>query len=188
MPACYCPLVTPVTPTVALLILQHPLEVRHAKNSGRLLHLCLPGSTLLVGEQFDHDALHGALHADGLQPLLLYPATPGGLIPEPPAFDVAALPAAGPALRLVVLDATWDKSLKMLLRNPLLKSLPRLALDAMPPSTYAIRKAPRPGRLSTLEASCHALARLEGAPERYRPVLQAFDAFVARRLAFAHRQ
>ena len=73
--ACICHWVRPLSSRVNLLILQHPLEVRNAKNSARLLHLCLPGSRLEVGEAFPD--LHALLYADGRVPVLLYPETPG---------------------------------------------------------------------------------------------------------------
>ncbi|HVL76854.1 MAG TPA: tRNA-uridine aminocarboxypropyltransferase, partial [Noviherbaspirillum sp.] len=183
--ACICDLVTPVANEVELLILQHPDEVRHAKGTARLLHLSLERSVLLTGEGFAEDMLQSRLAAPaGTTNLLLYPDTPGGRIAPPPALP-PALPAPA-RLRLVLLDATWGKSLKMLLQNPVLQRLPRVAVNAAAPGRYAIRKARRPGQLSTLEAACHALAALEGAPQRYAGLLAAFDSFVAQRLAFIH--
>ena len=170
---CICRWVTPVAGRVELLVLQHPLEVRNAKNSARLLHLCVSGSRLAVGEAFDAAGLHALLHAGGRIPVLLYPATPGAAAPP----DAAAL-AAPEALRLVVLDGTWRKSRKMLYLNPLLQQLPRLALHDVPASAYRIRKAHAPHQLSTLEAAACALAQVEDDAARYRPLLQAFDGFV----------
>jgi DTW domain-containing protein YfiP len=178
--ACICRFVTPVASRVELLVLQHPLEVRNAKNSARLLHLCLPGSRLLVGEQFSPEELGAALHGGGRTPLLLYPETPGEAalgLPAPPLLDPAAL-AQPDLLRLVLLDATWRKSRKMLYVNPLLQRLPRLALSDLPPSGYRIRKAHAPDQLSSLEAAAHALSQLEKRPELYKPLFAAFDAFV----------
>jgi DTW domain-containing protein YfiP len=159
-----------------LLILQHPLEVRNAKNSARLLHLCLPGSRLEVGEALSDLDLHALLYADGRVPVLLYPDTPGA-----PAPAVDAVPPD--RLRLVVLDATWRKSRKMLHVNPELQRLPRLALHDVPASAYRIRKAHAPHQLSTLEAAALALAQMEGDADRYRPLLQAFDGFVQQQAA-----
>jgi DTW domain-containing protein YfiP len=113
--------------------------------------------------------------------LLLYPDSP----PDP-ALGLRAPPAL-PAqclrdpsrLRLIVLDGTWRKSRKMLYLNPLLQQLPRLALADVPASRYRIRKAHKPDQLSTLEATCAALAQLEGAAEAFEPLLAAFDGFVA---------
>jgi DTW domain-containing protein YfiP len=178
-PACICRWVTPVRAEAALLILQHPLEVANAKNSARLLHLCVPGSVLAVGEAFDGEELEALLHADGRSPVLLYPDTPGE----------AAGPALPPAdgLRLVVLDGTWRKSRKMLYLNPALQRLPRLALRDMPPSHYRIRKAHAPDQLSTLEASAHALGQVEGDMARFAPLFEAFDGFVEQQAAFVPR-
>jgi DTW domain-containing protein YfiP len=178
--ACICRFVTPVASRVELLVLQHPLEVHNAKNSARLLHLCLPGSRLLVGETFSASELDAALHGGGRTPLLLYPHTPGEAalgLPAPPVLASEMLERPD-TLRLVLLDATWRKSRKMLYLNPSLQGLPRLALHDLPPSAYRIRKAHAADQLSSLEAAAHALAQLENRPERYKPLFQAFNAFV----------
>lgn len=173
--ACICRWITTVTSRVELLVLQHPLEVRNAKNSARLLHLCVAGSRLAVGEAFDAHDLHALLHVGGRVPLLLYPDTPGDAAPP---FD-AALLTQPDALRLVVLDGTWRKSRKMLYLNPALQRLPRLALHDVSASAYRIRKAHAPHQLSTLEAAAHALAQVEGDNAACAPLLDAFDGFVA---------
>jgi DTW domain-containing protein YfiP len=176
--ACICAWVRPVPPAAGLLILQHPLEVANAKNSARLLHLCVEGSVLAVGEAFDAAALDALLHADGRTPVLLYPETPGAPAAPPDRLP----PPAG--LRLVVLDATWRKSRKMLHLNPALQRLPRLALREMPASNYRIRKAHAPDQLSTLEASAHALGQVTGDIALVAPLFDAFDGFVQQQAAF----
>jgi DTW domain-containing protein YfiP len=186
--ACICRWIAPVVSNVDVLVLQHPLEVGNAKNSARLLHLSLPGSALVAGEAFDPGELAALLHAGGRAPVLLYPETPGdaslGIAPAP----VVAPEALGEPgrVRLVVLDATWRKSRKMLYLNPALQALPRLALRDMPASNYRIRKAHAPGQLSTLEATAYALMQLHGDAARFQPLLAAFDGFVSQQAAFAH--
>lgn len=183
--ACICRWIVTLASRVELLVLQHPREVRNAKNSARLLHLCLAGSRLEVGETFCAAALDALLHADGRTPLLLYPDTPGdaslGIAPPP---RLPPEPLLEPErLRLVVLDATWRKSRKMLYLNPALQRLPRLALQDAPASAYRIRKAHAPHQLSSFEAAVHALAQLEENPLHYRPLLAAFDGFVQQQAA-----
>jgi len=177
--ACICRWIAPVAPQAALLVLLHPLEVGNAKNSGRLLHLSVAGSELAVGEAFDADVLDGLLHAGGRTPVLLYPHTPDD--PSLP-LPFPALPAS--SLRLVVLDATWRKSRKMLYLNPALQKLPRLALTDVAPSNYRIRKAHAPHQLSSLEAAAQALGQLEGDGARYGALLDAFDGFVSQQAAY----
>jgi DTW domain-containing protein YfiP len=172
--ACICRWIVPVASRVELLVLQHPLEVRNAKNSARLLHLCVGGSRLTVGEAFDPAALAALLYEGGRVPVLLYPATPDMAAP---VLD-CAVSAQPDSMRLVVLDGTWRKSRKMLHLNPALQRLPRLALHDVPASAYHIRKAHAPHQLSTLEAAACALAQIEGDATAYRSLLQAFDGFV----------
>ena len=74
------------------------------------------------------------------------------------------------------------QSRKLMAANPWLAGLPRLALPAQL-GRYAIRRAHRPGQLSTLEAGLHALALLEGTQERFEPLWAAFDDFVLRGLS-----
>lgn len=188
---CICSWIRPTAPTVQLLVLQHPLEVHQAKGSAALLQLSLAGSRLEVGETFAEPVLQALLQPPpGGRTVLLYPDTP-----DDQSLPLAASPPLDPArlpepekLRLVVLDGTWRKSRKMLYLNPLLQQLPRLALQnmpsSMPDSRYLIRKAQRPGQLSTLEATCHALMQLEHNEQRYLPLLAAFDGFVAQQLAY----
>ena len=189
-----CQWVRPTAHQVQVLVLQHPLEVGHAKGSARLLGMSLAHShsRLVTGEAFDDDELSAWLNqpwpgesvdATPRQTVLLYPATP--LNPAPTwllAGDDA--PTDPHHLRLVVLDGTWRKSRKMLHLNPVLQTLPRLALRDRPPSHYRIRKAHLPDQLSTLEATCAALGQLEGGDAPFEPLLQAFDGFVAQHMAY----
>ena len=190
--ACICQWVTPINNQVEVVVLQHPKEVDHAKGSARLLHLSLQLSQLVVGDVFSdvalNDLLTGSPHAVR-DTLLLYPE-----LPQDEASGLAAAPAlpvsglsSPTALRLVVLDGTWRKSRKMLFQNPLLQQLPRLVLAHLAPSRYLIRKARRPEHRSTLEATCAALAQLEGDAPKYEPLLAAFDGFVAQQADNRHR-
>ena len=175
---CICGFVTPTPTACEVLILQHPLEEHHAKNSARLLHLSLPGSRMVGGEAFDNATLQ-ALMPQPKYTVLLYPPTEYEGHAAPALLDATQLVNLQ-YVRLVVLDATWRKSRKMLHLSPGLQRLPRLTLDDVPASRYAIRKAHKPGQLSTLEATCAALAQLEGDAARWQPLLHAFDGLVAR--------
>lgn len=147
----------PLAHRTELLILQHPAEAGHAKNTALLLTLGLQSARLLRGDVFDSDlAVPGTA--------LLYPGE-----------GTAAAPAD--VKRLVLLDGSWRQSRRLLAANPWLATLPRLSLPEQP-GRYAIRRAHRPGQLSTLEAGLHALAWLEGGPERFAPLWATFEAFV----------
>ena len=175
---CVCALATPARNEVDVLVLQHPDEAREAKNSARLLRLSLARCRVEVGEAFGPARLAALLGGDVSASALLYPAdTQRGTS----NVGVVARPR-----QLVLLDATWRKSLRMLHANPLLQSLPRWPVAPVAPARYAaLRRARVASHLSTLEAACAALADLESAPARYEPLLAAFDRFVADRAARA---
>jgi DTW domain-containing protein YfiP len=179
--ACICAWVTPVDHAVDVLILQHPLEVHHAKNSAGLLHRCLRSSRLLVGETFDAATLRAAMAPDRYV-LLLYPPTDSDGHAVAPPLEPQRLRDLS-QVSLVVLDGTWRKSRKMLHCNPLLQGMPRLALTDVTASSYVIRRAHQPGQLSTFEATCAALAQLEGDAQKYLPLQQAFQGFVLQQAA-----
>lgn len=173
----------PLQTCVELLILQHPREQRAIKGTARLLHLCVAGSRLRVGERFAEAPEPAA--RDGALDLLLYPHTPGDRFLSPPA-PLRALPAAvaafqpdsAPPLRLVLVDATWRKSRRMLYESPWLRSLPRLALDEPPSSRYRIRRARGHHQRSSFEAAMLALMQLDHDPPRFEAAWPVFDAFV----------
>ena len=177
---CICVLAQPVHSDVQVLILQHPMEVREAKGTARLLHQCLgAASRIEVSEALDRPTLQALLHAPwhpgdaARQALLLYPAGDAAAMPTPPP--------APHSLRLVAIDGTWRKSRKMLYANPLLQALPRLALDTDGTGQYRIRKAQRAGQLSTMEATTAALAQLHGWPAlstELQHLQQAFARFL----------
>lgn len=171
---CLCALATPTAHRTQVLVLQHPQEQRQPKNSVALLRLSLTRCEVVVGERFAPDTLQALLQRPGHETRLLYPDVPAA--PAPPAAPLTP----GRPLRLVVIDATWRKSLRLLLEHPALAALPRLALAAPAPTRYAaIRAARRPDQVSTLEATVQALALLDGEGFDGAPLLDAFGRFVA---------
>jgi len=180
---CVCALAVRVPNNVDVLVLQHPDEAGEAKGSARLMRLSLARCRVVVGEVFEPAALLALLDGDVSGSALLYPSDTRGGAEVPSSKGLATRPA-----RLVVLDGTWRKSAGMLRANALLQSLPRWTLEPAAPARYrALRKARKPSQLSTLEATCAALAAIERAPARYAPLLDAFDRFVADAAARAGR-
>jgi DTW domain-containing protein YfiP len=178
---CICGL-APVVPTsVDLLILQHPLEVHNPKGTARLLHMSVPGSSLVTGEVFGDAVLEPLLFGDERQSVLLYPAEEGEAVVLSPAElqmqDV----------RLVLLDGTWRKTRKMLAVNPLLAALPRLVLKDVPAPGYgSLRRAHAEHQLSTIEAAAYALAELDPHFDK-DPLLSAFERLVDMQSEFFQR-
>jgi len=137
---CICKYVQPAPLPFELVILQHPLEARHAKNTGRLLWLAT-GATRFVAEEFSVNSTAYEIAQNATKPALLYPADATSVMAEP-----HTLPS-----HLFIIDANWRKAVKMLELNPWLKELPRLAI-ANSQTQWSIRKAKSEQHLSTIEA------------------------------------
>jgi DTW domain-containing protein YfiP len=186
---CICKFAVAIDNPIELLVLQHPKETNEVKNSIRLLHLCAKNMQLITGEKFTDEELSAALYKDQKIPLLLYPTTKElaslGLPTPNELPDLSHIETN--KIRLVLIDATWKKSRKMLYLNPALQTLPRLTLENPPPSLYTIRKAHTQHQLSSLEACCYAWQQLEKNPSAYNELLTAFIGFVEQQSGFVER-
>lgn len=138
--------------------LMHPKEYKQEKAAtGRLTHLCLPNSEIIMGIGFDENPRVKEILADPKNfPLLLFPGRTAFNLSDP-TDNSAALQPLHDALRtrqLVVflVDATWALGRKMVRLSPGLQTLPRVMFTPSSPSRFVIKQQPAEGCLSTLEA------------------------------------
>ncbi len=166
----------------------HPKEFKQEKaGTGRLTHISLPNSEIIVGIGFDENPAVQRLLADPTRKVvLLYPGEPAL---DPAAGDVSPAALDHRELTILILDATWSGARKMLRLSPSLHSLPRLRFTASQPSRYVIKQQPDPGCLSTLEAVHETLLALASAGiETYQPpfgLLELFARMQQRQIDFA---
>ena len=156
---CWCESIRPMVTRTKIVLLIHPKEYKEQRTgTGRLTHLCLSDSELIMGIGFDADERVQALIRDPANfPVLLYPGPTARVLP-------AGLPAAeleGRRLVVFVLDGTWAYARKMLRLSPSLQRLPRLMFPPAAPSRFVIKQQPAEGCLCTLEATHELLLALE---------------------------
>ena len=171
-----CRDLVPVHARTRVVLLQHPREARLAICSAWLTRISLSNAELHCGFRFSaHPRLRELTRSAGTA--LLYPG---------PGATLAGDAARHPPEHLLVIDATWKQSEKMLEANPELAALPRLSVLADGGSGYeGLRREPAPHCLSTIEAVALALGALEGDAARFAPMRVAFREAVARQLACA---
>lgn len=170
---CYCSALVHIANRIKVLIIQHPLEEKHPFNTGRMAHLCLENSELVVAERLSDAELNKLLAP---RSALLYP----NLDWLPPAEQVGegGRLAAGPLEQLVVIDANWRKSKKMLHLHQALQRLPRVSLEGDLHSNYRVRRSSLPNSLSTVESIVMAMAQLE--PDQdFQTMLQPFERMIS---------
>jgi len=141
-------------------LLMHPKEFKREKaNTGRLTHLCLANSEIIVDAAFENNAtLRERLADETYHSVLLYPGeTACDLSSDQPLPETLTTRP----LQIFILDATWSSARKMLRLSPVLQALPRLMFRATAPSRYRIKQQPQEGCLSTLESVHELLLVLE---------------------------
>lgn len=167
---CLCALIPQIATTTRLLVIQHPSERRHALNTARFLVEGVVGAQLLVAEKIDLNSVWYQMLSDpDWHTEVLFPGAGHSLLSA--SVDIQR------PRRLVLLDGTWRKARKLLYLNPVLQSLPKVALPEGLVSRYRLRKAPQPGSLSTLEAGVEALRRIDQSTD-FSPLLRPFEALI----------
>lgn len=172
---CYCAHLTPIASRTRVVFLQHPREYRMPIGTARMTNLGLANSELHVAADLD---LHPRVHE-----LTERPHRTALLFPGPGAVEPEAFPD-GPPATLVVLDGTWIQARKMLARSERLQRLPRIGFTPPAPGAYRIRREPAAHCLATVEAVVQVLGRLERDPERFTPLLGAFEQMIEQQLHF----
>lgn len=151
--SCYCQMVNPVDVHIKFVILIHPIEVKRRIASGRMAHLCLKNSHLIEGQDFSQNAEVNSLLADPTYyPMVLYPGVRSKNMTGMSSIEISSLVPADRKLLMFVIDGTWNTARKMIRLSQNLAYLPRVCFNPKKPSNFRLRKQPRPGCLSTIEA------------------------------------
>ena len=151
------------------LILQHPQEQDLLLGSAPLLQAGLSKVRRVVGFSWASlAAATGDPQANAARWGILYPQTlPRPLAPEESKMPVVLMGPKGQLLPrrgltgIIVLDGTWSQAKTLWWRNAWMLRLPRVLVQPREPSIYGkLRREPRAGCVSTLEAVTDALVGL----------------------------
>ncbi|PIE43683.1 MAG: DTW domain-containing protein [Gammaproteobacteria bacterium] len=177
---CYCSALVQIDNQIKVVIIQHPREQKHPFNTGRMTHLCLNHSQLIVTETLSDSAIEQILSTPSI---LLYPSL--AWLPVQAELNLQEEIRTKRLQQLIVIDATWRKSKKILHCHPALQTLPRLSLTGNLISRYKIRKTSVANGLSTIESTIQALTILD--PENgFDSMLEPFDRMISLQYSQRH--
>ena len=202
--ACICAFTTEINNDTHVVILQHPSEVSQTKGTVALLAKSLQSCQVIVGEIFDGDDLLLEVLAQ-YHAVLLYPGEQAKTLNQKVLvalieYERENVEVNRKPLCLVILDGTWKKAYRKFMLSKTLQRLPQVCLPEYLANAgqYHIRKVAKKNALSSLEASCYALALLEAgsnsddiSPEhagKYQPLLNKFQEFNRFQLSFRPEQ
>jgi len=209
--SCICQFTTEVANDIHVVVLQHPSEVSQVKGTIALLAKSLSSCQVLIGEDFSEDTQLLKI-VEQYKTLLLYPGENAKTLDETliaswkvhidiqGSEQVSSLVINDDKkikpLCLVILDGTWKKAYRMFRVSNNLQQLAQVSLPEYLANAgqYLIRKVAKKNALSSLEATCYALALLDAGPDfnqvsaqqagKYQPLLNKFQAFNQFHLSF----
>ena len=150
--SCVCCAINETGYQTQIVVLQHPSEVKHAKNTARLISLVAPETETIVGETpKDFSAVRGRLLSNP-NAVILFPTTTSLALDE--SMDTM------PIDTLIIIDGTWRKAKKIWLSNPWLHGMRVCHLKSPISSRYHIRSSRQPDGLASIEAAASALSQL----------------------------
>lgn len=186
--ACYCSFINAFDSEPRFVILTQPREAKHCFGTGRIAHLCLKNSLLVEGVDFSSDErVNREIHSRTGFPVLLFPSKNSINLSRQTLVERMDLVPAGRKLVVFVLDGTWKSVRKMIRLSHNLANLPRICFEPPSPSSYRIRRQPKPHCYSTVEAIHHVvdLFAVHGSSQRpHDNLLTVFHSVIDRQLAY----
>ncbi len=150
---CLCASIKKIQSSLKLVILQHPDEVSHAKNTARLVKLSIEDTQIIVGESAE-DFAEFRRNCDTRPKdyLIIFPNQ------HSQAMETVLTPTtAASVTHLILIDGTWRKAKKIWQLNPWLQQLNSVHFKFPPQNHYRMRKTHVESSLSTLEAAAYSL-------------------------------
>lgn len=188
---CYCPHVQQFDPLVSFVILIHPIEVKRRIATGRMSHLCLKNSHLIMGQDYSgHEDVQKLIDDPQYHSVILYPGVDSQNLTAMSSQERVEVFPSNKKLRIFVIDGTWATAKKMMRQSQNLKNLPKISFVPPKPSTFRVRKQPHEFCYSTIEAIHHTIelvGETQGFPVEQREhdkLMYVFDHMVERQLEF----
>ncbi len=149
--ACFCASVPRIETKTRFIFLMHPMEAKKSHvGTGRLAHLALPNSEIIVGINFDQEKRYLDLMQDDTYiPLVLYPGEDSIDLSSQKLTD--SLPAAKIPL-VFIIDGTWPCAKKMMKVSKSLHAIPRVSFQLEGLSQFSMKQQPASYCLSTIES------------------------------------
>lgn len=192
--SCYCQHIQKFDPQIKFVILIHPIEMRRRIATGRMSHLTLKESHLIMGQDYsDNVEVNALLKNSDYHSAVLYPGVRSTNLTGLAVPERQSLFPSDKKLLLFVIDGTWATAKKTMYQSANLQTLQRICFSPAKPSTFRVRKQPAPGCYSTIEAIHQTLDLLGDRPgfqvanRDHDKLLHVFDAMVERQLEFKEK-
>ena len=157
--ACLCKYSKELDTGIKFVFLMHPKEFKKQRTgTGYLSHNCLINSEIIVGLDFaENKRLNELLNDPQYFPVMMYPGEEAWTAKREGFKETLG----NKTLLVLILDATWFCSRKMIEHNPFLLELPRISFYGDYRSIFTFKREPRPEYISTIECCYYLIKELQ---------------------------
>ena len=156
---CFCNEIQVIDSNIKIVILMHPKEAKHQKTgTGRLTHLALKDSELIIGINFSNNKrVNDLINDNSYFPLLLYPSANSLNIED----GLVNTTISNKKLLIFIIDGTWNHARIMMRESKFLYAIPHISFKKNYISKYFFKKQPKLNCLSTIESAYYLLITLK---------------------------
>jgi DTW domain-containing protein YfiP len=190
--SCYCEHIKKFDPEIKFVILIHPIEHKRRVATGRMSHLCLSNSELIIGSDYSNNVKVNTILNDlNYQSVVLYPGKKSFNLSNHEA-STAHLFNKNKKLAIFVIDGTWATARKTMRLSSNISALSQICFTPNTASKFRVRKQPSLNCYSTIEAVHQTIEMISphtGLDLSARPhdnLLYVFNELVERQIMFAN--
>jgi DTW domain-containing protein YfiP len=172
---CVCSALSQIENKIEVIVLQDKNEVNSAKNTARLVALCLTNISIVKSHDTTRLAqLQDACLSDPGSFALFFPGNNSRAFEHHfPDRQDNNLGSSTTVKHLLFIDGTWRKAKRLYLRHGWLQSLPTFHFNKPLEGMYRIRKTSIDNGISTLEAVAYVVAKTDGISSK--PLYDLFE-------------
>lgn len=159
--SCYCQYIKEVDTKIKFVFLMHPKELKKNRTgTGRLAHISLPDSEIIMGIDFtDNKRLNDLLNDPQYYPVLMYPG-PDAWNCKREGFKETI---GNKKLLVILIDSTWFCSKKMIKSSKNIMALPKISFAGNYKSIFTFKTEPAEYCVSTIESCYYLIKELQTA-------------------------
>ncbi|MCQ2575258.1 MAG: DTW domain-containing protein [Treponema sp.] len=157
--SCLCKYTKEMDTGIKFVLLMHPKEAKRQRTgTGNLAHICLKDSEIIVGLDYKkNERLMQLMNDPQYFPVMMYPGEEAWTAKKE-GFKEAI---GNRKLLVLILDATWFCSKKMIEHNAFLLELPRVSFYGDYRSIFTFKHEPKPEYISTIESCYYFIKELQ---------------------------
>ncbi len=190
---CYCEHIQKFNPEIKFVILIHPIEMKRRIATGRMSHLCLENSELIVGHDYSRvDRVNELIENPQNQCKVLYPGRQATNLTLLSDDEKKSVFDPDKKIVLFVIDGTWATARKTMHHSQNLQKLGRICFTPPHRSQFRVRKQPGENCFSTIEAVHHVIELMGDRPGfqlssgKHNNLIDVFNKMVERQIEFVN--